>query len=74
VTQGADDEETESWAEHPGAQEFLISLKRRRKAQVESLIGAASMSPDPAVRSNWAAIAQLDQVIAEMEDERESNK
>jgi hypothetical protein len=49
---------------------FLKLLKSRRAAQVDNLIGAAGHSTDPAIRSNWAAIAQLDQVIDLMEKER----
>lgn len=60
----------ETWANEEGALNFLKQLRQRRQAQVECLIGAASHSTDAGIRSNWAAISQLDQVISMMEDER----
>lgn len=59
-----------TWADEEGARHFVKQLKARRSAQVEMLLSAARHSPDPAMRSNWAAIAQLDQVIEMMEKER----
>lgn len=59
-----------TWADEEGAINFLKQLKVRRAAQVETLVGAASHSTDPSIRSNWAAIAQLDQIIDMMENER----
>lgn len=53
-----------------GALAFLKLLKTRRAAQVVNLLSAASHSTDPAIRQNWAAVAQLDQVIDMMEKER----
>lgn len=61
---------SETWADEVGALAFLKLLKSRRSAQVEALVGAASHSTDPAIRANWAAIAQLEQVIDMMEKER----
>ncbi len=61
---------SETWADDEGCLAFVKELKRRREAQVDLLIGAASHSTDPGIRSNWAAISQIDQVIAMMEDER----
>jgi hypothetical protein len=60
----------ETWADDVGALEFIKDLKRRKTAQIDLLIGAAQSSPDPSIRSNWAAIAQLDAVIQMMEAER----
>jgi len=60
----------ETWADEEGALYFLKQLKQRRQAQVDCLIGAASHSTDPAIRSNWAAISQIEQVIEMMEAER----
>ncbi len=61
---------SETWADEEGAIAFVKVLRDRRRAQVENLIGAAKTSSDPSIRSNWAAITQLDQVISMMEDER----
>lgn len=60
----------ETWADEEGAINFIKQLKQRRQAQVDCLIGAASSSTDPGIRSNWAAISQIDQIIEMMEDER----
>jgi hypothetical protein len=60
----------ETWADEDGALQFIKDLKARRRAQVDLLLGAASHSTDAAVRANWAAIAQIDQVIDMMEKER----
>lgn len=61
---------SETWADEEGALDFIKKLKGRRKAQIDNLLSAASSSADPNVRSNWAAIAQLDQIIDMMEQER----
>lgn len=60
----------DTWADEEGAREFVKTLRRQRVAQVENLVGAAKSSLDPAMQRNWAAIAQLDNVISMMEDER----
>ncbi len=60
----------ETWADEEGALAFIKELKKQRRQQVEALVGAASSSTDPAMRSNWGAIAQLDRVIDMMESER----
>ncbi len=60
----------DSWANEPGAREFIRELKRQRDGEVEALIGAARNSPDPAMQRGWAAIAQLTKVIEMMEEER----
>jgi hypothetical protein len=65
-----EDDEIDSWADSVGALDFLRDLKLKRRAQVDSLIGAASVSPDPLVRANWGALSQLDIIIKAMEDER----
>ena len=65
-----EDDETEGWADSPGALDFLRDLKLKRKAQLDSLIGAASVSPDPKVQASWGALSQLDIIIRAMEDER----
>lgn len=61
---------SETWADEEGAREFVKTLKRQRLQHVEMLIGAAKGSSDPAIQRTWAAIAQLDNVISMMEDER----
>ncbi len=60
----------DSWANEPGARDFVKELKRQRQGEVEMLVGAARNSSDPAIVRSWAAIAQLDKVIAMMEEER----
>ncbi len=60
----------DSWANEPGAREFVKELKRQRQGEVDMLVGAARNSSDPAIVRSWAAIAQLDKVIAMMEEER----
>ena len=59
-----------TWADEDGAVDFVKQLRARYKAQVQNLIGAAGHSSDPNIRSNWAALQQLEQVIKLMEDER----
>jgi hypothetical protein len=65
-----DDDETENWADSPGALDFLGDLRRKRKAQLDSLLGAAKTSNDPSVRANSYAVEQLDNIIKALEDER----
>lgn len=65
-----EDDEIDGWADSPGALDFMRDLKMKRKAQVDSLVGAASVSTDPLVRANWAAIQQLDIIIRALEAER----
>ncbi len=60
----------DSWANEAGAREFVKELKRQRQGEVDMLVGAARNSSDPAMVRSWAAIAQLDKVIAMMEEER----
>lgn len=60
----------DTWADEPGARDFVKSLKHRRMMQVDALIGAAKTSQDPAIRQNWSAIAALDEVIGMIEEER----
>jgi hypothetical protein len=61
---------SETWADEAGARDFVKELKRQRQGEVEMLVGAARNSSDPAIVRSWAAIAQLDKVIAMMEEER----
>lgn len=65
-----DDDGDFLWVETPGAKDFLRALRKQREAWLETLVGAASSSPDPNVRSCWARIQQLNETIQEMEDER----
>ncbi len=65
-----DDEEVDGWADSPGALDFLRDLKLKRKAQLDSLVGAAGISQDPVIRMNWGALSQLDIIIKAMEEER----
>lgn len=60
----------DNWANEEGATFFLKTLKQRRQAQIDCLIGAASHSTDAGIRANWAAISQIEQIIEMMEDER----
>ncbi len=61
---------SETWADEAGARDFVKELKRQRQGEVDMLVGAARNSSDPAIVRSWAAIAQLDKVIAMMEEER----
>lgn len=60
----------DTWADDDGALAFLKMLKGQRQAALELLISSASKSADPNVRSNWAALSQLDRTIDQMEAER----
>jgi hypothetical protein len=61
---------SETWVDTEGAEAFLKSLRMRRAAQVEALVGAAQKSTDPAIRGSASALVALDSVIRDMEAER----
>ena len=65
-----EEEEVDGWADSPGAIDFLRDLKLKRKALVESLTGAATISTDPKVSAISGALSQLDIIIKAMEAER----
>lgn len=60
----------ETWADEEGAIAFYKRLRKKREGQIEFLVGLAKSSPDPAIRECWAAIAQMDQILRDMEEER----
>lgn len=61
---------SETWADEEGAIAFFKKLRKKRESQVELLVGLAKSSHDPSVRECWAAIAQIDQIMRDMEEER----
>ena len=61
---------SETWVDTEGAEAFIKQLRKRRAAQVDALVGAATVSTDPAIRASAAALVALDSVITDMEAER----